>query len=166
MEIHKLFCRMSLAQISEVMDQDRCELDATFLGFTEVYEHLAEIIPKHFAVVDLGCYCAAQAYFFENHRAYYGVDVFEGKRFRTPNTAHYTKSIQRFIAEDMHSLDLEETFAICSYVPDLEAQRMARAAFTNLFVYYPSNKHGTRLCTVQAADMTIAVTSERVVAAC
>lgn len=165
MEIHKLFSRISLTQISEVLGQERCELDNEFLGFTEIYERLAEIIPKHFTVVDLGCYCAAQAYFFEDHAFYYGVDVFEGKRFRTPNTVHFTKSIQHFIAENLIDLDPDETFAICSYVPDREAQRMVREAFPNLFVYYPSNKQGTRLCRTGFLDITIEAASAITIAA-
>ena len=140
MAVHELFSRIPVSQLLDVFNQDYCEVGPEFFGFTDIYRALAEIIPKHFTVIDLGCCYAAQAFYFEQHRFYYGVDIFTGKRFRTPNTIHFIKSIQRFLAEDLVGIDLDETFAICSYVPDWEAQQSVREAFPNVFVYYPSDK--------------------------
>ena len=58
-----------------ILSQDECELDIDFLGFTEVYRSLSKIIPKHFTVIDFGCYLAAQCYCFGNHKKYVGVDI-------------------------------------------------------------------------------------------
>ena len=55
-----------------ILSQDECELDVDFLGFTEVYRSLSKIIPKHFTVIDFGCYLAAQCYCFGNHKKYVG----------------------------------------------------------------------------------------------
>lgn len=51
-----------------------------------------------------------------------------------------TKTHQINCYNRIHQFDLDETFAICSYVPDDEAQELVRKTFKNLFVYYPSNK--------------------------
>jgi len=124
-------------QVRDVMNQNMCELDYTFLGFTDIYEHLSYIIPIHFIILDLGCYVATQSFYFKNHKSYIGVDTITLKRFEFENTTHYIKSIQDFLLEDLQKYDLEKTFAICSYVPDDDAKRLVRAKFQNLFVFYP-----------------------------
>lgn len=103
----------------------------------KVYKSLSEIIPKHYAVVDLGCYVAAQSYLFKDYKKYIGVDVCNLERFNPSNSEHYVCSIQDFIKNEAHKLDLDETFAICSYVPDFEATTLAREHFKNIMVYYP-----------------------------
>ena len=49
-------------QVDIILNQDYCELDYTFLGFTDIYKHLSLIIPKHFVIIDFGCYLAAQSF--------------------------------------------------------------------------------------------------------
>jgi hypothetical protein len=127
-------------QLDRVLNQAECDIDTEFLGFTDIYEHLAEIIPMHFRVIDLGCAYAPQCFYFTLHMDYTGVDSGNMERFSAHNTSHLTKSIQDFIAQDLDDYDLDETFAICSYVPDFEAQTLVRATFPNLFVFYPSDK--------------------------
>jgi len=128
-------------QVIAVLQQDCCEIDLDFMGFTEIYEKLAEIIPFQFTVIDIGCSYAAQAFLFKNHKRYIGVDPSNQIRFHTRNTIHYYCSIQELI--ELHlglNIDLDETFAICSYVPDAAAKDLVRKTFKNLFVFYPSNK--------------------------
>ena len=111
----------------------------SFMGFTEVYRSLLNIVPKHFIIIDLGCCYAAQCYYFQDYKTYIGVDVEDEERFATENTIHYEMSIQKFIKEvlpELH-LNLKECFAICSYVPDDEATELARQTFPNILVYYP-----------------------------
>lgn len=123
-----------------ILSQDHCELDCEFLGFTEVYFYLSKMIPKHFTVIDFGCYLAAQCYCFPDHEKYIGVDVVEMERFVLSNTKHYICTIQDFVATYLGELDIDTTFAICSCVPDWEAQKMIRESFTNVFVYYPAKR--------------------------
>lgn len=138
MNHHELLQIIPTDQIEDVFSCYGCELDAEFLGFTEVYKNLAAIIPHHFAIIDFGCYCAAQAFYFTDHARYIGVDVYKGKRFDTKNSIHLTLSIQRFIKEHSLVLPKDRVFAISSYVPDTEANALIRATYPNLFVYYPS----------------------------
>lgn len=111
-----------------------------FMGFTKVYKSLLPIIPKHFTIIDLGCCYAPQSYYFKDYKTYIGVDTLEEERFKTENTIHYRMSIQEFIKMElpMLGLDLKQCFAICSYVPDDEATKLARETFPNILVYYPS----------------------------
>jgi hypothetical protein len=126
-------------EFNEVMSYDQCELDPSFMGFTDHYGALASIVPLHYTIVDLGCYLAAQSYFFAHHTRYIGVDVVEAKRFTPPNAEHYTGSIQSFIdCLDEFKLNLDTTFAIMNYVPDDNARRLVKSIFKNLYVFYPS----------------------------
>lgn len=140
MKRNELLNEISQEQIDSVLNQYYCELDYEFLGFIEIYKNLAQIIQNHFTIIDLGCYCAAQAFYFKKHRLYVGVDTIDLKRFSTENTIHYQKSIQDFILDDVKNFNLEETFAICSYVPDYDGRKLVRETFENLFVFYPYEK--------------------------
>lgn len=126
-----------LEEYERIMGQSYCELEPCFMGFTEVYKSLLGIIPKHYTVVDLGCYVAPQSYLFKDYKKYIGIDVCNLERFNPSNAEHFVCSIQDFIQNEAHKLDLDETFAICSYVPDDEATKLARECFKNIMVYYP-----------------------------
>lgn len=133
-------------QIEAVLGQDGCDIDPAFLGFTDIYFALASIIPHHWTVVDLGCAYAPQAIIFANHKAYVGVDIGSHQRFTAPNTTHYTMPISAFINERASRFDQDRTFAICSYVPPWHADNMSlvRAAFKNVFTYYPASDPARR----------------------
>ena len=126
-------------EFERVMRYEDCELDLSFLGFTRDYEALSTIVPLNFTIVDLGCYLAAQSYFFTHHKAYIGVDVVEADRFTPHNAEHYVGSIQSFIANiDRWDLDLDKTFAIMNFVPDWNARDLVKQTFKNLYVFYPA----------------------------
>jgi hypothetical protein len=128
-------------QLDRVFGQEMCDIDPSFLGFTNIYFALATIIPKHWTVVDLGCAYAPQAFIFRDHKAYVGVDLGINKeRFAAPNAAHYTVPIAEFIREHGASFDQARTFAICSYVPPWhdDNMKLAREAFKNVFTFYPA----------------------------
>lgn len=127
-------------QIERVMRQEECDIEPAFLGFTEVYQALASIIPHHWTIVDLGCAYAPQVVFFARHRAYIGVDFSGFERFTGPNVTHYRMPIEQFVTEKAREFDQRTTFAICSYVPPWSGDNMAfaRAAFRNVFTYYPA----------------------------
>lgn len=132
-----------------IMNQEYCELEFDFMGFEDVYKSVLGFVPKGNTIIDLGCYLAAQCYYFKDYKAYIGIDCFERdypwnqaknvERFKCENTTHYIATIQEFIRDILPTLelDLNECFAICSYVPDEEARRMVRETFPYCLVYYP-----------------------------
>ena len=141
----KLLSLLPKDQVDIILRQDRCELDFTFLGFTDIYEHLSYIIPEHFVILDLGCYLASQSFYFRKHKAYVGVDTTNLKRFKFKNTTHYIKDIRDFLIEDLYQYDLSETFAICSYVPIMRTtQQMLKERCKNIFMFYPSDKKNNK----------------------
>lgn len=139
-----IFHLMPDDQLTRVFDQDMVDIDPEFLGFTAIYQSLAAIIPKHWTVVDLGCAYAPQSHLFKDHAAYIGVDLLPKERFSAANSTFYDMTIKHFIDQHAGRLNKDTTFAICSYVPPWQDDNraLARAAFHNLFVYYPCG--GTR----------------------
>lgn len=139
----RLLTKIPTAQLDRVFASDMCELQADFLGFVGIYERLAEIIPLEWTVVDLGCAHAAQAFFFERHARYIGVDLLTKvkDRFAAANSEHRHMPIKRFVKLYLSTLCLSSTFAICSYVPSWGADnsQLARTNFLNVFTYYPSS---------------------------
>ena len=61
-------------EYKRILSSPYCELDSDYLGFTEVYGNLAEIIPQDKIILDLGCYSGLQGYFFKDHKGYIGID--------------------------------------------------------------------------------------------
>lgn len=130
-------------QIERVFAKNVGDIETNFLGFVSIYKRLSEIIPKHFTVVDLGCGHNAQSFYFTNHKRYIAIDNFpDTECFISPNCIFYDLSIKDYIAGHLKDLCIEETFAICSYVPPWGADnnKLVRENFKNIFTYYP---HGT-----------------------
>lgn len=103
------------------------ELEYDFLGFEHVYLPIAEMVPKGFTIVDLGCYQAAQSYAFKNHARYFGVghydrlvshDFIPPLRFLPENAIHYVMSAEEFMEKYLDTFDLDETYFVMSYVPE------------------------------------------------
>ncbi|MDM9644519.1 hypothetical protein [Rhizobium sp. S163] len=134
------FHLMPKDQVSRVFDQQDCDIDHEFLGFTSIYLALASIIPVHWTVVDLGCAFAPQALIFKDHARYVGVDMNTKERFSAPNTQHHSMPISAFLAKHLAEFDQNTTFAICSYVPAWSDDNvgLARSSFKNVFTYYPA----------------------------
>ena len=136
-ELHALIPKQ---EYQDILSQDMCELEPDFLGFVDVYKSLSELIPKHYIIIDFGCYLAAQSYFFSEHERYIGVDVVDMRRFTPQNATHYVSSIQDFIANEVPKLFCKHNklmyCAICSYVPDFKATELVRETFPNVFCYY------------------------------
>jgi len=139
MEKHELLEIIPFGQQDQVFNQDECDIDYQFLGFTDIYKYLSMIIPKHFTVVDFGCAYNAQSFYFTDHKVFIAVDVSDCKKFRANNCLVYQKTIESFISVHIGEFDLDETFAICSYIPPWGADNMklVREAFKNVFTYYP-----------------------------
>lgn len=115
------------------------EMDSTFLCFEDVYFTARELIDESWTVLDLGCAYAPQAFIFRDCAQYIGVDagMKDDIHFQTDNMIFHHMSIQKFIAKHLHELDLEKTLAICSAVPDAEAQQLVRDTFPHNLVWYP-----------------------------
>jgi len=140
-------------QINRVLNQEYCDIDMEFMGFLDIYESLSKIIPKHFTVIDLGCAYNAQCFYFADHARLVSVDLplptEQGKmeRFTTSNCTIYETTIARFIESHLQEFDQDETFAICSYVPDWYGNNMelVRHSFKNAFTYYPHETMKVRI---------------------
>jgi hypothetical protein len=139
-EIDPILHLMPEDQLERVFNVAMCDIAPEFLGFTDIYQHLAAIIPLHWTIVDLGCAYAPQAWLFKDHKAYVGVTLTEIERFHAPNTTHYTMPIREFLQMHLPKFDQDTTFAICSYVPPWhdDNRKLAREAFKNVFTYYPA----------------------------
>lgn len=136
-----------------------CEIEPDFLCFEENYVPVAEIVPKNYRIIDLGCYMAAQAFLFQDHAAYVGVDCFDiqtGKkhdgyypprRFSTDNSIMFYTTIQEFIRKfDLLGWNKDECYVICSGVPDFEATMAAVSFFTNIACFYPGRESVIKGC--------------------
>lgn len=107
-----------------VFGQERCEIEPEFLGFVKIYKNLSEIIPKHFTVIDFGCAYNPQSYLFTDHKRFIAVDEDPNTiPFKAQGTEFVNTSIDDFLTNRLHEFDLDETFTICSYVPDEEAAK-------------------------------------------
>lgn len=128
-------------EYNEILSQEYCELDSGFLGFIDIYNAISLIVPKEMCIIDFGCYLSAQSYFFKDHSLYIGIDTIKLKRFKPKNAIHYIIDIETYINEELPKLldkvMLDSIFAICSYVPDFNANKLIRETFTNVFSYYP-----------------------------
>jgi len=128
-------------QCDAIFNQKYCDIDYEFMGFLDVYESLSKIVPKYWSIVDLGCAYAPQCFYFEKHKEYVGVDVSGCLKFKAGNTKHFRMPIEKFIKEHSSEFNMDETFAICSYVGD-QSMKIVRQTFKNVFTYYP---HGMSL---------------------
>ncbi len=138
-KISELMCLIPKEQKEKVFHQEMCDIDGAFVGFIDIYEKLSTIIPTHFTIVDLGCAYNPQCFYFSEHKKYIAVDISNCVKFQSDNCKIYHKSIENFIKEDTKDLNMDETFAICSFVPDWGGNniKLARESFKNIFVYYP-----------------------------
>jgi len=135
----ELFKALPKKQVKEVFNQPMCDIDPSFLGFIDIYYYLSKMIPKHWAIIDLGCAYNPQSWYFRNHKQYIAVDDGKIKRFRPKNCVIYNMPIHKFIDDVLDGLiskviNIKQTFAICSYVNN---DLLIRQNFINLFMYYP-----------------------------
>lgn len=133
-------------QMKKVFSYPDCELESDFLGFVD--EYAEEQIPEDFTVIDFGCYQAVQACYFEHCKKYIGIDNSAPieYRFPTQNAEYYNTTIQNFIKKIMPTmqLDLNKVYAICSYVPDEEAQKLVADTFPYAKIVYSNEKIANR----------------------
>lgn len=135
----RLHALLPANQRAAILKKYAGDIGPDFLGFTAIYEQLSKIIPRHWTVIDLGCAYNPQCVFFTSHKEFIAVDESDCDKFQSANCRVFTMSIGDFIARHVHEFDIDETFAICSYVP-LAYQEDIRSAFKNLFIFYPSDK--------------------------
>lgn len=100
------------------------------------YELLSKIIPKNRVIYDFGAAYGFQAYWFKDHKRYIGINPpsnLASMPFRTENSIWYFGTIQEFFSQ----FDIEDdSFAICNYVPDTEAEALVRLYCPHCFVNY------------------------------
>lgn len=122
------------------------ELELDFLCFDENYTPVAKYTPKDYIIVDLGCYQAAQCYYFKDFCKYIGVDSYDfiskpgyrpPLRFYTENTHHIMCTIERYLDAELHKFDLNKTYFIMSAVPRIEHDLLDDHGISNYFWSYP-----------------------------
>ncbi len=116
----------------EVLEQDMCDIDGTFMGFVDTYFFLSKLIPKSWTIVDFGCAYNAQAYYFRKHRAFIGVNKGIKKRFHFKNTDLFDGTIKDYLKQRPLT---NKIFAICNNVSS-EETKLVREYYPNCFVYY------------------------------
>lgn len=120
------------------------EIDITFLAFEDIYEMVLKNTTNDTIIIDLGCAYAPQCWYFKDYQKYIGIDLpsEDNIRFKTDNTEFYLMSIQDFIKDVLPTLniDLNKCVAICSWVPDREAQELVRDTFPRHYIYYGNDK--------------------------
>ncbi len=123
--------------VFEIDNQYFNELEPSFLGFVTTYKMLAEIIPVHLTVVDIGCNAAAQSWYFRKHVKYIGIDRDLQTRFAMTNTVHLEMYAEEFLSYDQ--INPAETFMILNYVPINSEIRLAlQQKYPNNYHYYPT----------------------------
>lgn len=135
---NKKFFQLYGPELKRLNQWEYSELEFDFLGFFS--EYACVNVPEDFVVLDMGCYMGIQAAYFENHAAYIGVDAMVPTewRFHQDNVISFHQTIQDFIQSTLPGLglDLNRCIAICSYVPDVEAQQLVAATFPYHRVVY------------------------------
>lgn len=141
----KILSEIDKNQLNKIFSYPEMELEPDFLGFLEVYQELAKKIQKRFAVVDLGCNHAFQAWLFREHALYVGVDngIPSAYRLWTDNANHFDMSIQDFFKKYSYRNN-PFIFYICSYVPDVEGRKLT-AKCRYFYSYYPPDEEKKRL---------------------
>lgn len=145
-ELYQMIPKSELDRVFE--GTAAAELGAGFMAFEHVYKAASLIVPKGWTILDLGCGYAPQAYYFTDHALYIGVDYPNIKntiRFKTKNMKLFIMTIQQFVEEYLEKFDLRFTFAICSAVPDEDAQKTVAEYFPNRLIWYPGGKTDLRL---------------------
>lgn len=126
-------------EVERVLTANPMDIDDTFFGFVDTYEALAQLIPKHFTVIDFGAGYNPQSYYFTEHKRFIAVDRGAAVRFQAPGTELLEMDIRDFIENHMEGIGLRTTFAICNYVPDDAAVELARKTFKNVYAFYPAH---------------------------
>lgn len=132
--------------LKTVINSGDCGLEYDFACFEDAYKVIRDTVPKDFVICDMGCYMAAQSYYFANFAGYIGVDHYDiltipgyipPLRFAGhPNTKHYQCSIQDFLRTHLTEMDLSKTYFVASYVPDIEAtEAMFHSVLHGVVVY-------------------------------
>ena len=170
-------------QLYKVLNSPFAEIDPTFLCFSEVYKAVAENTPKDMIIIDLGCYAGLQSAFFENYKAYVGVDSvpigfigmekkfpeelsekdFYVPRLENANNHYFVTTIQHFI-ETMkeNGFDPDKCMAIMSYVPDKDAYHKAMEVFPNIAAYYPGDHYEKNIFRLHGKEIPMKTLMDRI----
>jgi hypothetical protein len=154
---YNLIPKEELDRVFKDSDTASAEIDLTFLCFEEGYEYIQNNTSKENIIIDFGCGYNAQCWYFKDYKRYIAVDLpFDNNvRFDSGNVEFYLMSIQTFIQEELAklNLDLNNVIAICSAVPDTEAQEMIAETFPRYYISYPGEKVRTTIGPLKEEDI-------------
>lgn len=148
-ELFKLIPREKIDHVFQTSQTVGAECNISFLGFEEVYKSVTMFVPKSKIIIDLGCAYAFQSWYFRDYRKYIGIDCGStiNDVLQTENSEFHFVTIQHFIKNIFPEFgyNLDDVFAVCSYVPDDNAREMVRNFFPHCLVYYPTrNKEASQ----------------------
>jgi hypothetical protein len=111
----------------------------------ESYKALAKIIPRSRVVYDFGAAYGFQSWLFRHHKRYIAIQPMDHGNnhkqemlpFRTDNSIWFNGTMQEFF--EQFSVE-DNSFAICNYVPDKEAESLVRHNCPHLFVNYVTDE--------------------------
>lgn len=161
MHVCELWNMIPEPELKRVMSHGCVELEPDFMCFENLYKAVADYVPTDYTIVDLGCYMAAQCYYFKNHKRYVGVDYYEKRmhssgyvpplRFETENTVHFQMSIDDYL--DEHKTN-DKTYYIMSAVPGIGSDMFDKHGIENYAWWYPGKHLVAHGCKAQeiAAD--------------
>lgn len=134
-----------IASDPDKQDWEYIEYEPGFLGFLYIYDAVRNLVPRNWAIVDLGSYCAAQGALFSEHALYVSVNRGVMPHVKFDNSIACPATDIRDVVAAVQNKELSEVFAICSYVPDFEAVEAAKEVFPNIAVYYPGRENFCRI---------------------
>lgn len=133
-ENKRLISSISKEALQKVFSYSKCELETDFLGFLHIYADLQNL-PKNFTIIDVGCCQALQAFYFRKFKRYVGIEPTIPAEYllAQDNAVYYEGTMQEFVKYlpqlQEQGLDFEKVFAVCSYVPDRQAQQLVSEIF-------------------------------------
>lgn len=150
METHKLYKTLQKTKyrdwVNRILENNSSDVDPSFLGFMETYEHLSKIIPTSWVVFDFGCAYGFQSYYFRKHRKFVMINPIDRPEFEVFAPSDWCELHSMTTAEflgkykDADFMKTKSKFAICNYVPDWywhSSGKLVRENFDYCYVFYP-----------------------------
>lgn len=100
-----------------------------------VYYYFAQYISTDCIVIDFYCGNNSQAYFFDQHRLYIGVEPRERLQFQPPNSRLYKGNAQAFLGDHKEYLNREDVYVIVNWSLDLKMHKQIKELFPNRIIY-------------------------------
>lgn len=138
------------------------QLGPDFLGFMDFYKAVAEVAPKIWHIVDLGCSTGIQSWFFQDFSSYVGVDPTSPDRVGglgftlMPEHGH---ALNMTGQEYLHTFGYPDTrhLVIMSAMPDKNLTEQVLTSSCRAIVWYPGQPVRVRGANGQARTIMLSI---------